>query len=244
MKLSKINKSSLFLLERNIFQGISSQLDARVDSHQITKDGPLVQYWFHGFRHDRVVSVSKTVYENSTLLAIDSLSDLVELDTKYRDFVILYPFDKMAYIRKVGKEIAFLIVDFSKGKMMHYFGNYNFISGSFHPDDDIEQKKELLRLLIYLFYGDVTERFIEKKSKLKKSSTSYLLNDSSTGIFFASSTWKQRINMVTGFNVRGHFRLQPHGEGSQKRKLIWIEEFGKTGYRKRAVREIYEDIKI
>ena len=36
------------------------------------------------------------------------------------------------------------------------------------------------------------------------------------------------------FNVNGHFRLQPYGKERQLKKIIWINEFKKSGYVRQA----------
>lgn len=252
MRLSKTNPGCILILKNNLFNGIAKKVVKLSEERMASFDvgGQKTPYWFMGFKDSHRIKIAKTVYENSQLVSVESLSDMVELDTKYRDFVILYHIDKMAYVRKIGAEVAFIIVDFSGVSRIHgrhegskiRLGNYNFISQSFWMPDEVEEGKELLRILIYLFYGDITTRFIQAKEKAKVSATTTILNDSGLGIFYANSLWRQRIN-VSGFKVRGHFRLQPHGEGRAKRKLIWIEEFSKMGYNRRATKEISESEK-
>lgn len=235
MKLSSTNKKCLLALEAKIIRNVST--DVRVKAWAPRPGESRIGFYFDSFNQNRCIKISKGLYENAMLVNVDSLTDLVELETQHRDFVILYPFDKMAYVRKIGKEVAFIIVDFTANGYLMDVGNYNFISGDFYPEGNLENKKELLRILIYLFHGDIEERYIEHKKRLRKNAMSYILNDGPQGVFFADSLWKQRIS-VSGFKVRGHFRLQPHGEKFTKRKLIWIDEFAKKGYNRRATREI------
>jgi hypothetical protein len=56
--------------------------------------------------------------------------------------------------------------------------------------------------------------------------------------------WYTTIIRNEGFSVRGHFRLQPCGAGKKDKKLIYIHEFQKHGYVRRArllLNEIKED---
>lgn len=53
-------------------------------------------------------------------------------------------------------------------------------------------------------------------------------------ITIVDSTWYTELVKSDAFKVRGHFRLQPFGESLSKRKLIWINEFQKDGYHRRA----------
>ena len=51
---------------------------------------------------------------------------------------------------------------------------------------------------------------------------------------FLDATWYTTIVRSEGFGVRGHFRLQPCGTGRKDRKLIYINEFRKHGYVRKA----------
>lgn len=53
-------------------------------------------------------------------------------------------------------------------------------------------------------------------------------------IRFLDASWYTTIVRTEGFGVKGHFRLQPCGEGRKDRKLIYIHEFQKHGYVRRA----------
>lgn len=240
MKLSKTNQGGIIAIKSGLLKNISKQVSG-FKSHDL--NGEKMQFWFYNFQHDKIIKITKQVYENSQLVDVDSLNEMVELETEHKDFIVLYHIDKIAYVRKVGKEIAFITINFMEGTNsvdVEAVGNYNFISGSFYPDDDIPQKKELLRLLIYLFYGDITERYIPAKVKVRLSETKFLLNDSPFPVSYANTLWRQRIN-VSGFKVRGHFRMQAHGEGRSKRKLIWIDEFAKFGYSRKSTVELFND---
>jgi hypothetical protein len=46
--------------------------------------------------------------------------------------------------------------------------------------------------------------------------------------------WYTTIIRNEGFSVKGHFRLQPCGVGKKDKKLIYIHEFQKHGYVRRA----------
>ena len=51
------------------------------------------------------------------------------------------------------------------------------------------------------------------------------------------STWFTTLINSSAFNVRGHFRLQPFGTDLKEKKLIWIKEFQKSGYKRIAKKE-------
>jgi len=66
-----------------------------------------------------------------------------------------------------------------------------------------------------------------KKVKIGKEK---YLNESPCQINVLDSKWFTHTVRSDGFKVSGHFRLQPFGEGMKKRKLIYIEDFEKSGY--------------
>lgn len=58
------------------------------------------------------------------------------------------------------------------------------------------------------------------------------------GYIQVDSLWDTEVNVINPFSVRGHFTHQPYGKGRQLRKLIYIEEYMKTGYHRRATKDI------
>lgn len=67
---------------------------------------------------------------------------------------------------------------------------------------------------------------IRKKNNIIQNGISYFVFD---------SKWFTEVCNNNEFIVSGHFRLQPYGDGS--RKLIWINEFKKHGYHRKALIE-------
>lgn len=53
------------------------------------------------------------------------------------------------------------------------------------------------------------------------------------------SKWYTEISNNESFKVSGHFRLQPYGDGI--RRLIWINEFTKNGYHRKATIDKVKD---
>lgn len=53
------------------------------------------------------------------------------------------------------------------------------------------------------------------------------------------SKWYTEINNNEAFQVSGHFRLQPYGDGTKR--LIWINEFTKKGYHRKATIDKVKD---
>lgn len=60
------------------------------------------------------------------------------------------------------------------------------------------------------------------------------LNESDRQINVLDSRWFTESVRGEGFAVSGHFRLQAYGEGRRERKLIYIDDFVKEGYTRKA----------
>ncbi len=103
--------------------------------------------------------------------------------------------------------------------------------------------KFLFYLNVFLKYADkevVTVYGKQKKTLPDKSD--FIDNKSGTPIKYIDSRWLREIIRLEGFKVKGHFRLQPCKDetGEWTRKIIYINEFEKHGYHRRAQRDIDE----
>lgn len=54
------------------------------------------------------------------------------------------------------------------------------------------------------------------------------------GVTYLDASWYTTVIHEGDFTVRGHFRLQPCGPGKKDRKLIFVNEFQKHGYVRKA----------
>lgn len=77
-----------------------------------------------------------------------------------------------------------------------------------------------------------------KKTKVGKEK---YLNESDYQVNVLDSRWFTETIRTDGFAVRGHFRLQPCGVGLKDRKLIYIDDFLKNGYTRKARIEMSEN---
>jgi hypothetical protein len=88
---------------------------------------------------------------------------------------------------------------------------------------------EFINTIVFLYYTQPETIFVAAKNKVKAKDTEYY-NNTPSDVILVDSTWNKLIIRTEGFGVTGHFRLQPHGEKSQLRKLIWVQPFQKHGY--------------
>jgi len=72
---------------------------------------------------------------------------------------------------------------------------------------------------------------IDKHSKVKLPKSK---NKIKVPLLNIDSTYYTNFRLNSKFNVNGHFRLQPYGKERQLKKIIWINEFKKSGYVRQA----------
>lgn len=77
------------------------------------------------------------------------------------------------------------------------------------------------------------------KKEVKKNKKIQTVTESGLDYYLFDSKWYTEISNDESFQVSGHFRLQPYGDGS--RRLIWINEFTKNGYHRKATIDKVKD---
>lgn len=190
--------------------------------------------------NQKTIRVTKSIMDNSRMIKIDSIKGNIDiLDFDIDNMVILLDNDKSGLIKvlRVGTDFDFIFLKDLANMKDAYINTYSFLTGEFLHNDDCADSEFVVQLLAYLYYGEITTKILAPKSKTRINAFTYISNRSDLKITFADTLWKQRISLE-GFKVSGHFRLQPIGEGRRKRKLIWIEEFSKDGYNRKATREL------
>ena len=88
----------------------------------------------------------------------------------------------------------------------------------------------LFLILNFIRYAKIEDKLLVAGSKIFYNSTKYV-NNSMSNIITVDSSWFTTIVKSNSFKVRGHFRLQPYKD---RVELIWIDEFEKTGYTRKA----------
>jgi hypothetical protein len=83
---------------------------------------------------------------------------------------------------------------------------------------------------------EIETKVLQPKEKHRQEGIKYY-NESKSPITILNCNWFTNLVRDIPFSVKGHFRWQPCGEKLQRRKLIWIEEFEKSGYNRKALKE-------
>jgi hypothetical protein len=87
----------------------------------------------------------------------------------------------------------------------------------------------LFLILNFIKYAEIKVKEVGAGKRVKDINCKYV-NDIKSNVQILDSTWFTTLVKSEGFKVRGHFRLQPCGQGMKDRKLIWINDFEKEGY--------------
>lgn len=86
---------------------------------------------------------------------------------------------------------------------------------------------------------EVVEMKTMVKEEVKKNKKTIVVTKEGLSYFTFDSKWYTEVCNNNDFNVSGHFRLQPYGDGS--RRLIYINEFVKHGYHRKALIDKVKD---
>ena len=126
--------------------------------------------------------------------------------------------------------------------MAYCIGNKSWVSEKYistnenwadkdYPNDKIAHYFIIEAMVFGLFlkYAEIETKHLPPKSKTSDGKIQHK-NETNSTVTILDSTWFTTLVKSDAFKVRGHFRLQPCGEGRKERKLIWINDFQKSGY--------------
>lgn len=118
----------------------------------------------------------------------------------------------------------------------HGSKHYEFLSvheplrGAKSEFEYIELRREnAIRMSIFRECVNIETKHLSPGQKLKGIGCNYK-NETKLPVTILDSKWFTTLVKSDEFKVRGHFRLQPCGEGHKDRKLIWVNDFMKHGY--------------
>lgn len=90
---------------------------------------------------------------------------------------------------------------------------------------------QVLCTQLFKKYASVETKILYPNQKPPRDILCPYRNNTDFKITYLDSKWFTTLVRSEGFNVRGHFRLQPKKkDGEWTRELIWIDEFRKHGY--------------
>jgi hypothetical protein len=118
-----------------------------------------------------------------------------------------------------------------------YIGGMTYSFNGWHSNNLKSVDQHIVNcVLINLFikYAEVDTKFLPANKKVEDITCKYV-NETALPVTILNSTWFTNLVKSDAFKVRGHFRLQPKKKnGDWTKELIWINEFQKDGYTRKA----------
>lgn len=87
----------------------------------------------------------------------------------------------------------------------------------------------LIAYKLFKTYAEVETKELLPHTNIKGANCNYV-NDTQLPITYLDSKWFTNLVKSDSFTVSGHFRLQPCGKELSQHKIIWINEYTKSGY--------------
>jgi len=132
-----------------------------------------------------------------------------------------------------GKQFGQMIAGyFLKADEKLMFHAYEAVPGRDNVTKEVVS--HIVAIELFINYADVETKILEPSRQIWDGPRAIYNNKSKVPITVVDSSWYTNLVSSGAFKVRGHFRLQPHGHGLKKRKLIWINDFEKEGYTRKA----------
>ena len=151
------------------------------------------------------------------------------------------------------KKVKLLAFGFTRDTLTTYgiVDNDNQIGGlacslkdgkPYNDIDHLNNWLDSILLSLYFIHNCEIEQKIVKPNEKHRENGNKHFNESKSDVIFLDCSWFTELIKNTPFHVKGHLRWQHHGEKFSKRKLIWIADFEKSGYQRRAKKEMVLDI--
>jgi hypothetical protein len=225
--LTKMDKPQLYLITEPFFNAMKSNINSFVNNREIYLsmepmsgvliwDSRIICYSLK--RDGDNYAGAMVAFNNANLFECLGVigSDIIPQNEK-RAMVSIHP----SYLK------ALLKIELFKGMTEHevkclIVREYINIIVSFH---------------VLKKYAEVETKILEPHSKNRAFNCKYY-NDTDHQIQIMDSTWFTMLVKSDEFKVRGHFRFQPCGQAFRDKKLIWIKDFKKEGYTRKARKEL------
>ena len=185
-------------------------------------------------------SFSNSIHQaQSKIMEFAEKRGMIDFMKDFKDETGIYFFD--------GGWILYEIKD---NQFTIFWFNKNILRGSCYIIDDnlygclTEDRDSILHFvrgflstLWFVRNCDIEQKIIKPKEKYRENGNKHY-NESKSELIVLDCRWFTEMIRDIPFLVKGHFRWQPVGEGRSQKKLIWIEDFKKEGYHRKATKEL------
>ncbi len=131
--------------------------------------------------------------------------------------------------------------DYLRGNRLIFYCSFGLYINTGQIVVEKESQKQLfiefMQLMSYIELSDTEHIVLKPKKKYRGPNKTRFINLTNNDFYLVDASWNTYIH-VGEFNVRGHFRWQPCGRDHQSVKLVFINEFKKSGYHRRPKKEI------
>ena len=103
-------------------------------------------------------------------------------------------------------------------------------------EDFFSEMMEFIKLLTFTELSELETVILPPNKSIGSKKQGKYLNQSNFNVTIVDSTWNKILIKGDSFKVSGHLRLQRYGENFSKVKLIYIDEFQKSGYTRNSVK--------
>lgn len=190
------------------------------------------------------IDVLKTLPNRKDIIQIDEQNCIQYIKTDEKVLIVSYYRERDPKGHK----------EFNKDFLIHtHFLSINLVSGDIVYDQNetltkhiFGSQKEVIEkyysrfmvIVTYLELTDITLEIVDGFLTTNKKTNPNLKNSSRFDVIRVTSKWNTYTFNINPIDVRGHWRLQPHGEGRRLFKYIWIEPFQKGITRRRPQKEL------
>lgn len=113
----------------------------------------------------------------------------------------------------------------------------NQFSHKVKPDRIQRVDTLIYKLLCFIYLTENDETLVEPGRKNGTRKSGKIVNTLPYPVTIIDSRWNTTVIRTEGFDVSGHFRLQPYGYQMSQTKIIFIQPFKKHGYVRKAKSE-------
>jgi len=132
----------------------------------------------------------------------------------------------LEYSNSINNNIDILNIDYNTPLFDNYYNDFKV---------KYKNLVKSLKQFTFIKFANVLDKtFIADNTGLKHSDIIRGKKTNNSDIIKIDSFWNESIEVINPFSVSGHFRKQPIGKGRNDSKLIYIDSFMKTGYKRQA----------
>ncbi len=197
--------------------------------------------------------VTNSVIENLDLLKINKKGEHYnwEVFNRLKDQKVTFIFNDGYLLRMIVTEgtlwFCYLKFDFEKGSkdnglmnwVMFYMNRKTGELCSHFEHQDVKQIEEFVyKFLCFFYLTDNQEEILAAGKVYGTRKSGKIMNDFKFPMTVVTSKWNVNTIRTEAFGVRGHFRVQPCGQGRTNYEIIFIEPFTKNGYKRTSGKEL------